>query len=682
MNTRMKIQGDIDMVKLHLRRVEVVLLYLALSAACGAQSANRIVQWSISIPEHKQLSPGAKTTAVVEATIENGWHVYALSQGPGGPTPLTVKIPDNSVFKAAGVPTESKPESIFDKSFDMETQFHKHFFEVKFPLAVKANALLGDQTADIDVRFQTCNDNTCLPPTVIHLALQATIVKAAASIAVTPSSNVTNPTAVETSAPVIPTIPSSEQLPPAPAATASAPSSTQASPMLPANLSAHGLGSFIWLAIIMGALSLLTPCVFPMIPITVSYFANHSGTSRRAAIGKAGVYAGGIILTFSALGMLLAAVFGAGGVNRLAANAWVNLFITAVFLTFALSLFGVFFFQVPSSLTQRLDSLSRDKEKSGVVGALLMGILFTLTSFTCTAPFVGTLLVMATEGNWRWPLAGMIAFSTVFAAPFFILALAPQIMSNLPRAGGWMNSVKVVMGFLEIAAAMKFLSNADLIFGWGIFTHQIVLSIWIAVGLLIVLYILGVFCMSNDSPVETVGATRIMLAIFFLAGSVWLITGLFGHSIGEIEAFLPPAAQDSSSSTLTTLVLSSAGQKSSQWILNDLAEAERQAAQQHKPIFVDFTGYTCTNCRWMEANMFSRPDVREAMSHFVLVRLYTDGNGKVYEDQQQMQNNRFGTVALPFYALLTPQGTTISTFPGLTRDSQHFLDFLKKAIVT
>ncbi len=674
----MKIQGGIKMVKLHLRRAGVALVFFALSAACSAQSANRIVQWSVSFPEHKQLNPGAKTTAVVEAAIENGWHVYALSQVPGGPTPLTVKVPDNSVLNAAGLPTESKPESIFDKSFDMETQFYKHSFEIKVPLAVKATALLGDQSADIDVRFQTCNDNTCLPPTVIHLALQVTIVKAAASAVAPLQNSAASPLKATASGPLDSTIAPSTPAELAPTASTPSSASTPASPTMPANLSAHGLGSFIWLAIVMGALSLLTPCVFPMIPITVSYFANHAGGSRRASVGKAAVYAGGIILTFSAVGMILAAVFGAGGVNRLAANPWVNLFITAAFLTFALSLFGAFFIQVPTRLTQRLDSLSRMKESSGTVGALLMGILFTLTSFTCTAPFIGTLLVMATEGNWRWPLAGMVAFSTVFAIPFFVLALAPQIVSNLPRAGGWMNSVKVVMGFLEIAAAMKFLSNADLIFGWGIFTHQAVLCIWIAVGLLLVLYILGVFYMSHDSPVQSVGASRIMLALLFLSGTVWLVTGLFGHSMGELEAFLPPPTQESSPSTTPGAVSSATA--SPQWILNDFAGAEAQAAQQHKPIFVDFTGYTCTNCRWMEANMFSRPEVQSALSHFVLVRLYTDGDGKIYEDQQQMQNNRFGTVALPLYALLTPQGATISTFPGLTRDPQQFLDFLKNGM--
>jgi thiol:disulfide interchange protein len=301
-----------------------------------------------------------------------------------------------------------------------------------------------------------------------------------------------------------------------------------------------------------------------------------------------------------------------------------------------------------------------------------MGILFTLTSFTCTAPFVGTLLVMATQGNWRWPLAGMLAFSSVFALPFFVLALAPQLLSTLPKAGGWMNSVKVVMGFLEIAAAMKFLANADMVFGWGIFTRQAVLSIWVAIGLMVVLYVLGFFQMSHDSPVDVVTAPRAVFAMAFLTMSVWLFTGLMGHSMGELEAFLPPPPE---TATLATGVAVTGPH----WILNDLPAAKALAAQEHKPIFIDFTGYTCTNCRWMEANMFSRPQIQEAMSHFVLVRLYTDGDGKLYEDQQAMQNRQFGTVALPLYALVQPDGSQIATFPGLTRNPVTFLAFLHRA---
>ncbi len=426
----------------------------------------------------------------------------------------------------------------------------------------------------------------------------------------------------------------------------------------------------------MGALSLLTPCVFPMIPITVSYFTNHAGGSRKSAIFTALVYAVGIILTFTALGMLLAAIFGAGGVNQLAANPWVNLLITAIFLAFAFSLFGAYFLQVPPGLMNRIDDITRSKEGSRTVGALLMGFTFTLTSFTCTAPFVGTLLVMTAQGNWRWPLAGMLAYSTVFAIPFFILALGPQLLSHLPKAGGWMNSIKVVMGFLEVAAAMKFLSNADLVWQWGIFTRQVVLAIWVAIGVLMVIYILGYFRMPHDSPVESVGAARVTFAMLFLALTIWLVPGLFGRQLGELESFLPPELGSSSPATSGTA--SVRPQTEADWILNDYEGALAKARQNDKLLFVDFTGYTCTNCRWMESNMFPKPEISRELDKFVRVRLYTDGNGELFERQQKMQQERFGTVALPYYAILRPDGTSVATFPGLTRDANEFLAFLHK----
>ncbi|MBV8832852.1 MAG: thioredoxin family protein [Acidobacteriaceae bacterium] len=441
---------------------------------------------------------------------------------------------------------------------------------------------------------------------------------------------------------------------------------------------AQSLIAFIWLAMGMGALSLLTPCVFPMIPITVSYFTKHAAQSRAQATRNALLYSVGIILTFTALGLALALIFGAGGVNQLAANPWVNLLITAIFIGFALSLFGAYLIQVPPGLLEKLH-LATGKNDAGYVGTILMGLTFTLTSFTCTAPFVGTLLVMASQGNWRWPLLGMLAFSTVFAIPFFVFALAPQLLSQLPKSGGWLNSVKVVMGFLEIAAAMKFLSNADLIWGWGIFTRQVVLAVWVAIGVLTVLYLLGKFRMSHDSPLESVSAIRAICAIGFLATSVWLTTGLFGHSLGEVESFLPPPPE-STATTSTASAAAPAGTTSGEltWILNDYNAAVVQAKAQNKPIFIDFTGYTCTNCRWMEANIFPKPEVRARLDKFIRVRLYTDGDGEIYDKQQQMEKDRFGTVALPLYAIMSPADSPVATFPGLTRKVDEFTGFLAK----
>jgi thiol:disulfide interchange protein len=268
----------------------------------------------------------------------------------------------------------------------------------------------------------------------------------------------------------------------------------------------------------------------------------------------------------------------------------------------------------------------------------------------------------------------MSGFSFVFALPFFLLALLPQLMTQIPRVGGWMNSVRVVMGFLEIAAAMKFLSNADLVWPWDIFTRTTVLCIWTGCLLMIVAYLLGWFRLDHDSELGAISGTRVVFTLIFLAGAIWLANGLAGHRLGGIDAFLPPAEADVGSGTQTTVASSQAP-----WIMNDLSAGLAQAKSQGKPVFIDFTGYTCTNCRWMESNVFSQPAIERDMNRFVKVRLYTDGDGDVYSKQQDYEHKRFGTVALPLYALLDSGCNTIETSAGVTRDLNAFAEFLSKA---
>jgi len=253
--------------------------------------------------------------------------------------------------------------------------------------------------------------------------------------------------------------------------------------MAAASAKAASFSSYLLLAAVMGFLSLLTPCVFPMVPITVSYFTARAGRTRGEAVTQALVYGAGIVMTFSAVGLALALFLGASGLNQFAANPWVNLGITALFLGFALSLFGRVNIALPSSMVTK--AVTAEQGRGKFVGTLLMGFAFTLTSFTCTAPFLGSLLVVAAQGEWQWPLAGMLAFSSVFALPFVILAIVPQRLASLPRAGNWLQSVKTSMGLLEVAAAMKFLSNVDLVWGWGIFTRTVVLISWVIVALLL-----------------------------------------------------------------------------------------------------------------------------------------------------------------------------------------------------
>jgi len=638
----------------------LILVAGVVSARAKAETLRTPVQWAVSANPTQQFKPGDRITVSVRATIAEGWHLYSISQAPGGPVRTTITVPPNQGFHIGGTIVGPPYKKSFDENFNMETEFYVVSATFRVPVAVAANAKGGKAKVPVNVYFQACNDRNCTIPTVKKFSVGVEIV----------SDRTQQPPSLQ-----VPHIQT-----PSPVADAKGFPVTMAdnvrSPSDRFLRSSHNGGlSFLWLAAVMGGLSLLTPCVFPMIPITVSYFTNHPGGNRRNAILSAFTYALGIILTFTALGILLAILFGAGGVNQLAANPWVNLLIAAIFLGFAFSLFGVYFIQAPAALMNRIDSVSRSHEGSQIVGALLMGFTFTLTSFTCTAPFVGTLLVVTTLGNWRWPLAGMLVFATVFAIPFFILALAPQLLAQLPKAGDWMNSVKVVMGFLEIAAAMKFLSNADLVWHWGVFTRQLVLAVWVGVGLLMVIYVLGYIRLGHCAAAEAVGAARLTVALVFLTATIWLVPGLFGRQLGELESFLPPELNRDVSS------LGLGVRPDTGWIMNDYDGALVIAKQENKFIFIDFTGYTCTNCRWMEANMFPRPEISQEMSKFIRARLYTDGAGEVFDRHRRFLQDKFGTVALPFYAIVAVDGSVVATFPGLTRNPIEFLSFLRKASV-
>jgi thiol:disulfide interchange protein len=440
---------------------------------------------------------------------------------------------------------------------------------------------------------------------------------------------------------------------------------------------------FIWLAASAGALSLLTPCVFPMVPITVSYFASHAATDRRTSIRHALVFGLGIIASFTALGLALAVFVGAAGVTMLAGNPWVNLLLTAIFVGFALNLFGLYQITIPSAWLTALDNVVRRQGAAGqgvgVLGALLMGLTFTLTSFTCTAPFVGTVLVTAAQGKWQEPLLGMLVYSTVFALPFCVLALVPEWVSRLPRAGGWLQSTKVVMGFVELAAAMKFLSNTDLVWRWGVFTRGIVLASWVVLAVVTVIYLLRQQRSTGEPQISRAMRTGYLTAAAgALAIGAWMATGLTGRSLGDLESFLPPT--DYETAAAIAMNHGATAPMTLAWRLNDYPAALALAKQQGKRVFIDFTGYTCTNCRWMEANIFTRPDVKAALGQFVLSRLFTDGDGDMYERQQAFQESQFKTVALPLYAIVDADGHTVTSLPGLTRDPAQFVAFLEKGL--
>ncbi len=631
----------VGLLKIPVVVATATLFIIAMSA--GRAAAQTPVHWSLKVSPSGAVAPGATITATATAEIDAGWHVYALTQGPGGPHALEVSVQKSPVFSMSGRPTSPAPTKAFDPNFNMETEFHEGSATITIPIKVAKPAPGGAATLKIDMSFQTCNERLCLPPTTETLT--ATLVVQGAG---TTTAN------AETAA----TPPASPEPAVSRPATAATPAGRRIVPdMAAASAQAASFTNYLALAAVMGFLSLLTPCVFPMVPITVSYFTARAGRTRREAITQALVYGAGIVLTFSAVGLALALFLGASGLNQFAANPWVNLGITALFLGFAMSLFGTVNIALPSSMVTK--AVTAEQGRGNVIGTLLMGFAFTLTSFTCTAPFIGSLLVVAATGNWQWPLAGMLAFSSVFALPFVILAIVPQRLASLPRAGAWLAEVKTAMGLLEVAAAMKFLSNVDLVWRWGIFTRTVVLISWVIVALLLV----AQFLRGKRST------TRFVLAAASLVLALWLGNGVRGARLGELEAFLPPAED-------TVL----AAGKEPEWIVNNFDQAIALAKQQDRPILIDFTGYTCTNCRWMEANMFPRPEVAVELARYVRVRLYTDGQGEPYQGYQRMQRDVYGTVALPYYAALDTNGTPKVAFGGLTRNSAEYVAFLRKGL--
>jgi thiol:disulfide interchange protein DsbD len=333
-----------------------------------------------------------------------------------------------------------------------------------------------------------------------------------------------------------------------------------------------------------------------------------------------------------------------------------------------------------------LNKLNAKSQGNGFTSVLLMGLTFSLTSFTCTVPFVGSALFSASQGEWFYPIIGMLGFSAVFAAPFFLLALFPSAMTKLPKAGGWMNNIKVVMGFLEIAAAIKFVSNVDFAWGLGIMPRELFLAIWIGCGILITLYILGVFRLSHDSRVESVGTVRVVFALIFASITFYLISGLQGKELGEINAYLPPndykeIISGTQIASVSTGTAAEPGEKPANseisWF-NNYDQAVSESKKLNKPLFVDFSGFQCTNCRWMELNMFPRKSIKDVMNRMVLVRLYTDKKEEPYLSYKKMQIERYKSIALPLYVIITPDGEVLGT-KAFTRDENEFRTFLLKA---
>lgn len=651
-------------------RLALFLLEFLVAFNLSARDANQHFAF-FAEPNKTLVNSGETFIVKLSFQFEKGWYIYDIVEQVGpeglGPQKTEISFLPKGFLSINGKIKTPKPKIKYDSAFYIDIRTFSGKFSFEVPVVALKDIDFSKEKVFAEVFVQQCKDNLCLPGLEFKTLVQSSQSSELVDVVPKGAEKVDSFQLVNSN--------DKSQL----GKVGNKTESTQEVE----NVKKQGIWTYLLFAMSAGALALLTPCVFPMVPITVSFFTKRAEQNPSKGFRDSLVYGIGIMLTFTALGFVLALFFGASGIQNFATNPFINLFIALIFIVFSLNLFGAFEFQLPTSW---LNALNVKSQGSGVFSVLLMGLTFSLTSFTCTVPFVGVALVSAAGGDWFYPIIGMFGFSAVFAFPFFLLALFPSAISKMPRSGAWMNNIKVVMGFLEIAAAIKFISNADLVWGLGIMPRELFLGIWIGCGLMIAMYILGLFRLSHDTPVESVGTLRILFAIFFVSISFYLVSGLFGKKLGELEAFLPPPDYEeiigSNSSVNSSMVLTNSNSSinenvEDEW-LDDYQLALKFAKDSGKPIFIDFSGFTCTNCRWMEINMFTKPEVKKLLSQMVKVRLFTDRREEPYISNKNMQMQRFNSIELPLYVIQSPNEKVIAT-KAFTRDVDEFVSFLNQA---
>jgi len=619
------------------RRVlgETLLVLLLPALPALAQGPNN-VDWSLSL-EPVSAAPGSKVMARLEGRIDPGWHLYSMTSA--GAIPTAIKVAGNAAVEKVRV-FQAPPKKAYDPNFQLDTETYEGSAVFLLELQLKPDAAAGAAEVSAEVRYQTCNDKVCIPPRRRTASATFTVDPAARGAAPPVPVGYSEVSGAD---PQVRGRPPGRPLP-----------------------DTQSLGAFLLVAFGFGLAAIFTPCVFPMIPITMSFFLNRQGT-RRESVFHAVLFCLGIVVLFSGLGLVTTAVLGPFGVVQLGSNPWVNGFIALVFLAFGLSLLGAFEITIPSSV---LTSLDRGTQKGGIAGTLLMGLTFALSSFACVGPFMGTLLAASVGSGGARPPLGMLTFAFGLSLPFFLLALFPSYLKRLPKSGAWMARVKVVMGFIVLAAMLKFLASVDQVLQWNVITRERFLAAWIVLFAMAGLYLLGFLRLEGISKDEPMGLGRLLTGMVFLIFAISLVPGMSGAKLGELDAYVPVAAGGAGGG-------GTGGESGLFWMKNQYREALDRARSEGKLVFVNFTGYACTNCHWMKANMFTRPEIAGALKSFVLVDLYTDGTDDASAQNQQMEESKFKTIAIPFYAILDADGNAIATYPGATRDAAAYLAFLQ-----
>lgn len=675
-------------------------LVLAIMALTVQAQILQPAKWKINLND----SGSAEKEIVFTATLEKGWHLYDQDLPEGGPVSTSFTFETLKGAELVGKPVPSvKPTVVYDEQFAMNLRWFPG--TVSFTQKIKVTEPTKFKVEG-EVEFMVCNDETCLPPDRVSFTFDKKNIQMTTAENKTPDVD-TNDSTVEQPEINQTTENTAETTTPETNKNTQASSKNTANNKLTDNVSlwtpvidqlkAFGDTTvsatdtswlFIFFAGFLGGLiALLTPCVWPMIPMTVSFFLKRT-KDRKKAIRDAITYGLSIIIIYLVMGLLITGIFGASALNDLSTNAIFNIIFFLLLVVFAISFFGAFELVLPSSWTNKLDT--KADSTTGIISIFFMAFTLVLVSFSCTGPIIGTLLVQAASmGTAVGPAIGMFGFALALSIPFSLFAIFPNMLQSMPKSGGWLNSVKVVLGFLELALALKFLSVADLAYGWRILDREVFIVLWIVIFILLGLYLLGKIKFSHDSDVKFVSVPRLFMAIISFAFAVYMVPGLWGAPLKAISAFAPPLyTQDFN---LYESEVHAA--------FDDYETGMAYAKKVNKPVMIDFSGFGCVNCRKMEAAVWTDPKVKQLLENdYVLITLMVDDKTKlshpitieehgktrtlktIGDKWSYLQRSKFGANAQPFYILLNDKGEPLGPSYAFNEDVSQYIQFLQNGL--
>ena len=680
-------------------------IMLALIALAAQAQILTPVKWKIKLDD----KGGAPEKEIVfTATADKGWHLYDMNLPEGGPVSTSFTFETLNGAELIGQPVPSvKPTTVYDEQFAMNLRWYPGTVSFTQKLKVTDPAKFK---AEGEVEFMACNDETCLPPDQIPFSFDKKSIHVDPALAANSSTTEVDKedaTAIQPDTQVVAEEASELNTPDPAAKETPATTSPKASDSLTdspnlwspvidqlksfgdATVSAADTSwLFIFFAGFLGGLiALLTPCVWPMIPMTVSFFLKRT-KDRKKAIRDAITYGLSIIVIYLVMGLLITGIFGASALNDLSTNAIFNILFFLLLVVFAVFFFGAFELVLPASWTSKLDS--KADSTTGVLSIFFMSFTLVLVSFSCTGPIIGTLLVQAASmGTAVGPAIGMFGFALALSIPFSVFAIFPNMLQSMPKSGGWLNSVKVVLGFLELALALKFLSVADLAYGWRLLDREAFIVLWIVIFSLLGVYLLGKIKFSHDSEVKYVSVPRLFMAIISFAFAIYMVPGLWGAPLKAISAFAPPLyTQDFN---LYKNEVHAA--------FDDYESGMAYAKKVNKPVMIDFSGFGCVNCRKMEASVWTDPKVKQMLENdYVLITLMVDDktklpqpieiqeNGKtrklktIGDKWSYLQRSKFGSNAQPFYILLNDEGQPLGPSYAFNEDVSKYIQFLQNGL--